>query len=740
MTTRRPGVASPILAALLAGLRRRIRWYVACEGIARLVAGLGVLFWLSLLADRFLEPPAGVRAGVLLAAAGALTVLVLRRIVLPLVAPLRDPSLALLLERRFPHFQDRLLTAVELAARELGSEEAHPELLARTEHEAAAAAAGIDLRLVFNPAPLRRSVALALAALVSIAAFGLFSAPALGIWGRRVLLLSDELWPRRTRLVVPRFEHGPRRVARGSDVELSVLADTAAEVPEVVEVRYRTAAGLRDRKPMDRKGQADPQRDPYQEFTYRFRGVLAPVVFDVFGGDDVVRDLRIEVVENPAIVEMWLDLEFPAYMVRQPRSVRAAGLMQFPQGTRIRVRGRANKPLVRLAVESDSQEHPRPAQTLTPDVGDPTAFQLRLPPLAGNTTLLFTLHDADGIKSREPVRLALSASEDRPPEFSVRLEGIGSAITPNANLPATGRVSDDYGLAHVWFEYEMEGGKPARQPLAQFEQPASEMEIHHALDVRPLGLQPGQKFQFSLKADDRYDLGPAPNTGQSERWVLAVVTAEQLRTTLEARELVLRQRFETVLEDVMATRDLVARIDFSESPPPSAAPAEPGDKPGNPDRSPERVLAQRLFRVQSAQQNARKAQSEVAGIARAFRDIRAELVNNRIDTAELQERLEGGIAAPLTRLADQMFPELDRRLQDLEAALANPQAAVPVRDSALAQLDAILTAMRDVLSRMLELEDFNEVVQLLRDIIASQDKVRELTRQRHRSRASELQK
>lgn len=737
MTTRRPSVPSPILAALLAGLRRRIHRYVGLAGAARLVVASGALFWMTLALDRFLEPPAGVRAGILLAAGTALVILAVRRVVLPLVTPLRNSSLALLLERRFAHFQDRLLTVVELAAREVPAEEAHPELFARTIRQAEAAAATIDLRQVFNPRPLRQSMAVAIAAVLSVAAFGILSPESLHIWGRRVLLLSGELWPRRTRLVVPGFEHGPRRVARGSDVEISVLSDTSGEVPEVVEVRYRTAAGLRDRKPMDRKGHADPQRDPYQEFTYRFRGVLAPVEFDVFGGDDVVRNLRIEVVDNPTIVEMWLDLEFPAYMARAPRTLRASGLMQFPRGTRIAVRGRANKPLVHVAVEADPQEHPHPAQILPPEASDPTSFQLRLAPLAGNTTLLFTLHDADGIKSREPVRLALSAAEDRPPEFSVRLEGIGSAITPQAMLPAKGRVSDDYGLAHVWFEYEVDGGKPARQPIAQFEQPAAEMEIAHTLDASPLGLRPGQKFQFSLKADDRYDLGPSPNTGQSERWVLNVVTAEQLRTMLEARELVLRQRFETVLEDVAATRDLVARIDVAAGRTPPASPPEPGDDTAGADRSPERLLAQGLFRVQSAQQNGRKAQSEIAGIARAFFDIRAELVNNRMDTAELQERLEAGIATPLARIADQMFPELDRRFQDLEAALASPQVA-EARDSALAQLDAILTAMRAVLSRMLELEDFNEVVQLLRDIIASQDKVREQTRQRHRARILDL--
>ena len=65
-------------------------------------------------------------------------------------------------------------------------------------------------------------------------------------------------------------------------------------VPAVVEVRYRTEGGARLRGTMSREGTVDPARDRYQEYAYTFRGVLTPIGFDVVGGDDAVRDLRIE--------------------------------------------------------------------------------------------------------------------------------------------------------------------------------------------------------------------------------------------------------------------------------------------------------------------------------------------------------------------------------------------------------------------------------------------------------------
>ena len=240
--------------------------------------------------------------------------------------------------------------------------------------------------------------------------------------------------------------------------------------------------------------------------------------------------------------------------------------MQVPVGTQVTVRAKANKALVRVTVESTAERTAGPAEVVQPlDTSRPELFEYPLDALAKDKSLQFTLLDADGIKSREPIRLTLAAVEDRRPEFAVQLKGIGSAITPQASVPVTGRVTDDYGIARVWFEYEVDKDRPGQRAIASPSGKPTEvtdLPIEQALDVRDLGLKAGQKFQLCLEAQDRCDLTPQPNIGTSDRWLLDVVTPDQLRTMLQARELVLRQRFEAILQEMIETRDSLARIEY----------------------------------------------------------------------------------------------------------------------------------------------------------------------------------
>ncbi len=130
---------------------------------------------------------------------------------------------------------------------------------------------------------------------------------------------------------------------------------------------------------------------------------------------------------------------------------------------------------------------PAPLRTLKPtDPANPRSFQYVLDKLDKDATLQFTLFDTDGIKSREPVRVTISALEDRRPELAILLRGIGAAITPQAQLPASGRVTDDYGLAQVWFEYAVDQRAPATAPIAAPKGNATELPLEQrVLDVRP---------------------------------------------------------------------------------------------------------------------------------------------------------------------------------------------------------------------------------------------------------------
>jgi hypothetical protein len=107
-------------------------------------------------------------------------------------------------------------------------------------------------------------------------------------------------------------------------------------------------------------------------------------------------------------------------------------------------------------------------------------------------------------------------------------------------------------------------------------------------------------------------------------------------------------------------------------------------------------------------------------------------VNNRIDTVELKTRLQDGISLPLKAIAADRFPPLLETLKTLAGQLGEPSAAVSTQSDALAQTDAILAEMRGVLDKMLELETFNEALDMLRQIIDSQQKVNDETKEQQK--------
>ena len=551
------------LRDLVAQLRSRIRRYLMVEGIALAVLWAIAWFWLSLAIDWLLEPPRGVRVALLAVGIGVCGFPLLRYVWWPLRQPLTAAGLALVIERYFPQFRERLVTAVELTRRAGAESPLHREMLEQTVREAVDCTAEVDLDRVFDPAPRNRAVALACLLLVVSGLFVALAPQSAAVWARRTLLFSEELWPRKTHMVRPveGFENGVARIARGGDFELIVRADTLWQVPRTVQVRYRADDGGRGRANLIREGQAEPGRDPHQLFAHTFRGVLSPLALEVVGGDDRISDLRIEVVDSPTITEMRLDCRFPSYLERADRQLVVSGAVALPRGTALTVHATSNKPLVSARVERASAAADETALMVLPNADDPTRFEFALQPLAADETLLVTLTDTDGIQNREPLRLALAAIIDQTPQIAVRSRGIGSAITPRARIPLAGTVSDDYQVRSVWIDYHVDEAPPARRAL-ETRLDRSDLVIDTALDVRELSLAPGQKLSLSVMADDYYDLEEGPHTGSGERLVLDVVTPDQLRALLENRELNLRRRLEQILDEVREGRELLARVEF----------------------------------------------------------------------------------------------------------------------------------------------------------------------------------
>ena len=154
----------------------------------------------------------------------------------------------------------------------------------------------------------------------------------------------------------------------------------------------------------------------------------------------------------------------------------------------------------------------------------------------------------------------------------------------------------------------------------------------------------------------------------------------------------------------------------------------------------DRARALRLLRVQRSKQQIDRCAAEVLGIAMSFFDIRLELINNRVDSAERQNRIERDIATPLKRLAEGPIPGLASRLSELERRLADTEHAIVLKQVALEELDRVILSLERVLEKMLDLETYNELIDLVNSLIRDQEALLEQTKKERKKRALDLLK
>jgi hypothetical protein len=633
------------------------------------------------------------------------------------------------------------------------------EMLAHTYEDAVSQVGRVRYRSVFNLSPLLINCAAAFALALPLLPFAYYDTPSLLLGASRLYTLDDRPWPRRAMIEVVglevlypaasgeepeshmiSFQDQKAKVAKGSSVILRVQADARAHLPpDVCVVYYRTDEGDRGRVNAQKFGRIKSGTQQYAVEGRPFKGVLSGIHFDVQGHDHRVRNYFVEVVESPAVVRTELACTFPDYMVDPdlsswlPRTTQWIPGAQLPQGTDVTLHAQSNKDLSLVRIRN-------------PETGEDTAIKLadanasrqqftyRIPHLDHNAMLDITLYDADGLRSEYPHRISIAAVKDEPPRLEVSLRGIGTAVTPDVQIPVKGKITDDYAVDKSWFEINTAAIDGRQEQFAR----GSGGSVDAMLDFRALRslekgleLKAGDKLILAVQAADKYDLDGGPNIGSSDRFQLDVVAADELLAMLEVREAELRRRFEQIIEETAGSRDLLilvksgkgdAGTEPGDATKREAAPnAEPGDQLSAAQQTGGRAQSLRVLRVQEVMLRSQKLAGEILGVALAFDDIREELVNNRVDSEDRKNRLQNEVSQPLRQIGEQLFPQLDRRLETLQSNLDDDPAREKAADTAITQVNDILLEMDKVLQRLIKFETFNELLDIVRDLIKEQE-------------------
>ncbi len=361
-----------------------------------------------------------------------------------------------------------------------------------------------------------------------------------------------------------------------------------------------------------------------------------------------------------------------------------------------------------------------------------SAFPL---PITTQSELQIHLFDEDEVHSQEPATLTIVGTPDEPPVVEVRRRGVRNAITRTASIPLTGMIRDDYGITEASFEARIDAldAKPfpfQNAPRGQREYPlaATPQEAAERFAVLPLELKEGQKLSLAVIAADGDDQ-TGPHRVRSESFDFLIVSPEELLGRLYDQEVNLRARLEQILEETTRVqKDLTEQHKRA------------GERSTLKGKQPTAAAERGAWEAQLRQLNVavsagaernlhliRKNHAESRSIEAAFRDIREEMVNNRVDTQTLLDRIDGGIVAPLKAINETTYTEVDQRIglyRLREEQVQDPRDAIT---DSLASVDRLIEQFKKVLAEMRERESINDLKKRLQEMIERAKKLNEAT-------------
>ena len=116
---------------------------------------------------------------------------------------MRAKALALVLERRFPELDDRLITAVEVAASRSGHDtELTAHMLKKTIDDVSQTVDQLHIGEVFDNRPRKRALMLASALAVTIGGMAVVNFDAMKLWADAYIGYEDVYWDRQTTIII----------------------------------------------------------------------------------------------------------------------------------------------------------------------------------------------------------------------------------------------------------------------------------------------------------------------------------------------------------------------------------------------------------------------------------------------------------------------------------------------------------------------------------------------------------
>lgn len=485
----------------------------ACAFVGATLLLLGV----EMTADWWWDFTWAARLLVALVILGALGFIGWRMLVLPILVPPDDDTLALRLEHIAPQLRSRLISAVQLT-REARVQS--PSLLAQLVAETETMSKTVPFHKAVRWS--RLLLLFAAAAMLSVGAVVAFwkTKPSSVDLLRRAFLFSVPV-PRKTSVVCVTKN---QIIAKGDSVTIEALANGVAPTDGRVTLRFSPV--------QSQTLTLLPTREDRARFRRKMENVQESFSYQVKLNDGVSESYRVEAQPRPALATLRCLQVYPGYTgLGQTR--RALGDLALLQGSKLELTATPTKPLKRATIRLAGLNREQPMQASGKDFTGAITI-----PTNTLTGFSIALVDTAGVASKDDTVYRIDIVPDKPPTVNItyptRREEL---ITVYGTLWVGFEASDDFGIASAFIHYKL--GDATEEKVIELE-----MEGQHPKTMRrryewkmsavsPL-LVEGTTIEFWIEARDINNV-TGPGITMTDHYAIKVVSEADKRAELMTR-------------------------------------------------------------------------------------------------------------------------------------------------------------------------------------------------------------
>ena len=502
-----------------------------CSGV------IAVALSVALVIDQLLPIPRLIRMGLVLLVIGIGAYTIIFNFIRPVFGRLTINRVAAYIERSYPGFENRILSAIQLQPEIAHNRFGYAlEFINRLTEQARQSIEEIKAKRVFEKEFL------------SLKRYGGFTVCAIALFVAINLVFSsamidfvaafDEIPKAAQELLTVQINEvkpGNTRIESGADV--TILAEVTGHFNTPVHLYYRVGGPDLTNEPMDSsesdwKSVLMTRSDTQIAYRVTVENITHSTEYYVQAKETQSERYKITVTREPILSRFQLKLNFPNYTQLSPATLEEnLGDVSALTGTEVQFEGEGNKPLSsgNKLVFDESE-----SVTLR------TTEQLKL---AGSFIIQTSekyhieLFDTHGMTNSSPIVYTINAVLDTEPMVEIIEPDRDVVLDDSMIVRLKINAEDDYGLEQLRLVYKVEGKdeEPVVILLKQWRTQQTEAYIEFSWDTDPIGLFPEDVVSYHVEAIDT-DNVTGPNIGKSDTNTLRFPSLDELYAAIESSQ------------------------------------------------------------------------------------------------------------------------------------------------------------------------------------------------------------